>query len=65
MNGIDNKIREYDNTVSLNVDDRHLFGDSISRNTTRKEYLSFLSITEVAFYKGAFINSITDSSSKQ
>lgn len=41
--------------VNLKHTDRHLFGDIISRNTTRKEYFSFINITEVSFYEGAFI----------
>lgn len=46
--------------VNLNHNDRHLFGDSISRNTTRKEYLSFINITEVSFYEGAFIKAYSN-----
>lgn len=46
--------------MTLNTDDRHLFGDSVNRNTTRKEYFSFISIMEIAFYRGAEIKTLKD-----
>lgn len=54
-NGYDKKEKSFSIQVNLDPTDRHLFGDSINRNTTRKEFFTFISITEVAFYEGGFI----------
>ena len=55
LNKNNNKKNIFEIDLKLNSNDKHFFGDSEKRDSTRKEFLSFINIKEVSFYRGAYI----------
>ncbi len=54
-NGYEDYQESFNRQVNLSANDRHLIGDNERRDSTRKEYLSFVNINEVGFFQGGFI----------
>lgn len=57
-NGFDKESYQFSARIELSPRDRHLFGDNDKRNVTRKEYFSFVTIEEVAFFRGGLLERI-------
>lgn len=54
-NGYTKNPQKFKFSVKLSPSDKHLIGDNQKRDSTRKEYFSFVNIKEVLFTKGGFI----------
>lgn len=58
-NGIDlgekKKKNIFEIDLKMESSDKHFFGDSEKRDTTRKEFLSFINIKEITFYRGGYM----------
>ena len=54
-NGITKKTEQFNYFVKLSPSDIHLFGDNQKRDSTRKEYFSFVNIKEILITRGGYI----------
>jgi hypothetical protein len=62
LNGYSNAPVSFSSDFPLNSSDSHSIGDYNPLDGTRKELLSFVSVSEVAFYRGSFISASSNSS---
>ena len=60
INGYNMNEFIYKENFDLNSDDQHLIGDSVARDSTRKEFCTFIEIVEVSFLRGSFFLQDTD-----
>lgn len=63
INGYDDSTHVVKANFILGTDDQHTVGDFNQADATRKEFLSFISINEIAFYTGAFVKMDTHKNS--
>lgn len=55
INGYDDEMYSINANFMVNTQDQHMVGDFNQEDSTRREFLSFVSITEVAFYTGGYL----------
>lgn len=55
INGYDEEMHTTKANFRLSSLDQHMIGDFNQQDSTRREFLSFISINEVAFYTGGFL----------
>lgn len=60
INGYNMNEFIYKENFALNSEDQHLIGDSVARDSTRKEFITFVEILEVSFLRGGFFRQDSD-----